>query len=195
MIVKVIVILHFNNNKDLNQNSNNYNNHKMQEDDNEIKNLLAQGDKLMQKVFSKQSTKSDIVTSNKLRFGVFNIKHEKDNTSDSTKVKNQVILAMDKEYKDNNEILNDDKYENSSFKQQFNLRYKTEVSIHIDEKINKINNNKEKREKIDEKIANQDRSNRQRDKRIFGRNLMVDHMKIENYRNKIDEKQTEIVNG
>ena len=66
---------------------------------------------------------------------------------------------MDKVYKDNNEILNDDKYQNSSLKKQFNLRYKTERFIQdMDKKINKMNKNVEKREKIDEKIVNQDRS-------------------------------------
>ena len=59
----------------------------------------------------------------------------------------------------------------------------------MDEKINTINKNKEKRVKIDEKIVNQDTCNRQRDKSIFAGNLMVDHMKIENYSNKKKKKK------
>ena len=74
---------------------------RMRSDEKEFKTVMTQGEKIMQKELSKQSTQSDIVISDKLRFGVFNLKPEKDNTSDTTKTKNEAILAMDKEYKDN----------------------------------------------------------------------------------------------
>ena len=69
---------------------------RMRSDDKEIKILMTQGEKIMKNELSKQSTQS---TSDELRFGVFdyNLKPEKDNTSDTTKTKSQAILAMNKE--------------------------------------------------------------------------------------------------
>ena len=60
-------------------NNHNYNNHGRQEDNKEIKNLLTQEEKIMKRELSE----SDIVISNKLGFGVFNLKPEIDNTSDT----------------------------------------------------------------------------------------------------------------
>ena len=41
---------------------------------------------------------------------------------------------------------------------------------------------------------NQDRSNRQQDESLFAGNLMVDRMKIENYRNKKKKKKKIVIN-